>query len=501
VLPSRNGQPQWRRCVTPGWCAAEGVLSRVRALGPIFIVTARGTGAPILAQILDGCCSEIVVKSEPRLTHLVRSLSLDARNDSDSEQGTNGAAAIELARHAEWLERLFGVDACCASNRRWLTLVYGSPAELKLLADLWPDSQFLFVYRECSDTIATLLEQYHFGYPDSDDLSRFIARFPRNFIHGIGLYLTGIFEGMTRTEILESQRCLRIRYEDIVRSPEGELAAISAFTQVETGTNISRALAYGSRSKFEEISRRPALDETSIGSGWFLPIDRLGPRLRERIDDLHRRLGYRDLGDVRDEYAARLERPAVTLGGMTVQLRHSRNATGPQAAAGVRRATNSIVVTKPHHPLSTLLLEAVPLRLNQAPADVPAVRMGASIRLIFADIDEAWVIDYQSREAYEGWGGHATYVAITDSRTIVGVATGAMELSLAMHHGHIRLITAGQGVPGEVSQPDLLDAFLDALAVALVDASDDLGGAIGCAKTPRTVDADVHEVVVPELMP
>jgi hypothetical protein len=101
---------------------------------------------------------------------------------------------------------------------------------------------------------------------------------------------------ITAFEAQHPARCHRIRYEDLVTSPEATAAAIFTFLGVPPAPGITTRCFTTDRERFGagdfKIWNTSQITTTSTGSGWLIPAAMIPEPLTGTINDLAATLGY-----------------------------------------------------------------------------------------------------------------------------------------------------------------------------------------------------------------
>jgi hypothetical protein len=169
-----------------------------------------------------------------------------------------------------------------------------------LVATIWPDAQFICLYRHCMDVIASGLEACRWGL-DSFGFERYAAQYPGNSVAAAGACWANTTAAMIDFGKQHEDRALRVRYEDLATDPEGVAGRVFRFLGVAEMPGISRSCftaAHEANGPSDaKIWFTTAVSPASVGRGLEVPADRLPPPLRAAINDALRKLGYVEVSE------------------------------------------------------------------------------------------------------------------------------------------------------------------------------------------------------------
>jgi protein-tyrosine sulfotransferase len=195
---------------------------------------------------------------------------------------------------------LYGRYLARRNKPRWCDKSLDSHFHPELLAVLYPRARFVCLYRHCMDVIASGIEACPWG------VSRFgfdpyVAHNPGNNVAAIGTYWTDCTKAILAFENSEPERCFRVRYEDLVSSPEETAAGMLAFLGAEPVPGITRACFdvphEGDGPGDEKIWFTTTVTADAIGRGIKVPAAALPDPLRAEINETLTALGYRTVDE------------------------------------------------------------------------------------------------------------------------------------------------------------------------------------------------------------
>jgi hypothetical protein len=274
--------------------------------GPVFVLTVARSGSTLLRFILDAhpdlCCPpELGVAAAcSQLAHLwtvtegARSASPPAALESGQLTGHAATAirsAIESALEAYQEDR---------GATRWCDKSLDNALWADVVAVIWPDAQFICLYRHSMDVIASGLEACRWGL-DSFGFELYAPQYPGNSVAAAGAYWADTTGKMIDFEKRFPDRTLRVRYEDLVTDPEDVAGQVFSFLGVAQVPGISRscfAVAHEANGPGDaKIWFTTEVSSGSVGRGLEVPGARLPPPLRAAINDALRELSYVEVGE------------------------------------------------------------------------------------------------------------------------------------------------------------------------------------------------------------
>jgi hypothetical protein len=274
--------------------------------GPVFVLTVARSGSTLLRFILDAhpdlCCPpELGVAATcSQLAHL---WTVTEGGKSVSPPAVLGAA--QLTERAVAAIRSAIEDALAAYMKergatRWCDKSLDGVLYAGVAAAIWPDAQFICLYRHGMDMIASGLEACRWGL-DSFGLELYAPQYPGNSVAAAGAYWADMTAKMIDFEKRYPDRTLRVRYEDLVTGPEEIAGQVFGFLRVAQVPGISRscfAVAHEANGPGDaKIWFTSAVSPGSVGRGLEVPADRLPPPLRATINTALRELGYVEVSE------------------------------------------------------------------------------------------------------------------------------------------------------------------------------------------------------------
>lgn len=294
----------------PGTSNASGSVPGTGSMrgagGPVFVLTVARSGSTLLRFILDAhpdlCCPpELCVAATcAQLAHVwtVTEGAQSAVLPTVLGEGQLTGRAVAAIRSA--IEDALGAYMKERGATRWCDKSLDGVLWAGVVAAIWPDAQFICLYRHCMDVIASGLEACRWGL-DSFGFELYAPQYPGNSVAAAGAYWADATAKMTDFEKRYPDRTLRVRYEDLVTDPEDVAGQVFGFLGVAEVPGISRScftVAHEANGPGDaKIWFTTAVSSGSVGRGLEVPGDRLPPPLRAAINNALRELGYVEVGE------------------------------------------------------------------------------------------------------------------------------------------------------------------------------------------------------------
>lgn len=400
---------------------------------PIFILCAARSGSTLLRTLLDAH-PEIACPPELNLCNIFDAIRLAAMAVAAGDD--DGGKAVE---HANVLSRQIAesILSCYpkrAGKRRWCDKSLASIERPELIAEVFSDAQFICLFRDCADTVASIREASEWGYGNFG-VEPYARTYAHNMVMAFCMYWADRASALREFEDQHADRCYRVRYEDLVARPEEMLGGLFDFLGVARAEReiCARGTLLGADSPMPgdfKIRYTRGILPDSVGRGWQVPVEMLDPDLVERIDRLAAELGYQPLlSDL-----AAIDGPPG-------------NGRRPDAAV---EEVSSLLSGR----AAERLASGAHLHVNN-PVD-------SRLRLILADGAEPWVIDF-GRARVEKGGSDGGWTVLTDARTLLEIIHGQSNPAVALRRSRLRLATEG------TERPENFLRHLDALVAVLGD--------------------------------
>jgi protein-tyrosine sulfotransferase len=413
-------------------------VERVRELGvcgsrPIFILCAARSGSTLLRTLLDAH-PEIACPPELNLCNVFEAIRLSV---TAAAAGDEDGGAVERANllSREVAESILSGYPKRGGKRRWCDKSLASIEKPDLITEVFPDAQFICLYRDCADTVASIREACEWGYGNFG-VEPYARTYAHNMVLAFCMYWADRASAEREFEDRHADRCYRVRYEDLVARPEEILGGLFEFLGVaRTERDIcapGALLGAGSPMPGDfKIRYTRGILPDSVGRGWQVPAEMLDADLLDRINRLAAELGYQPL-----------------LSDLTAIDGPPGNGKRPAGAAV--EEISSLLSSR----AAERLASGAHLHLDN-PVD-------SRLRLILADSAEPWVIDFGQARVEKG-GSDGGWTVLTDAQTLLEIIHGQSNPAVALRRSRLRLATEG------TERPENFLRHLDALVAVLGD--------------------------------
>jgi protein-tyrosine sulfotransferase len=274
---------------------------------PVFVLCSGRSGSTLLRFLLDAH-PDLACPPETRLPWLARQLATawavieDAGPSGQSANGHSADAAIS-APVAEGLRRSLDpmMTTCLRrrGKRRYCDKSLGAAQQAGLLLRIWPGTRFVSLYRHPMDVIASGIEASPWGLAGYG-FEPYIGSPPDNNVAALARYWVDYTTSIVAAEERFADRCLPVRYEDLVTDPDGQIARIFAFIGAAPAPGIVARCFGPGHQRFGpgdyKIWNTSGVSADSIGRGWAMPAGKIPAALLGRVNELADALGYLRVG-------------------------------------------------------------------------------------------------------------------------------------------------------------------------------------------------------------
>lgn len=274
-------------------------------LGPIVILTAARSGSTLLRFLLDAH-PDLACPPEAGLglacAGLARVWSILNAADPLAERDAQPAnlapdAALRIhdtlsAYYDEYLQR--------HGKRRWVDKSLDNCVYARLITEVFPESRFICLYRSCLDMVASGIESSPWGLAGFG-FAEFARQYPNNNVAAVGSYWLDSTRRILAFEEEFADRCLRIRYEDLVSNPEGTAERVFSFVGARQVPGISEWCLNVEHDRSgpgdQKIWFTKEISNSSIGRGVQIPVSHLPPQVLRLVNETLPKLGYRTIDE------------------------------------------------------------------------------------------------------------------------------------------------------------------------------------------------------------
>jgi Sulfotransferase family len=277
---------------------------------PVFVLCAGRSGSTLVRFLLDAH-PDLACPPETRLPWLARQLATawavieDAGPSGPAGQSADGnsADAAISAPVAAGLRR--SLDPMMAAylerrgKRRYCDKSLGAAQQAGLLLRIWPGTRFVCLYRHPMDVIASGIEASPWGLTGYG-FEPYIGSPPDNNVAALARYWLDYTASIAAAEERHPDRCLPVRYEDLVTDPDGQITRIFAFIGAAPAPGIVARCFGPEHQRFGpgdyKIWKTSGVSADSVGRGWTMPAGKIPAPLLGRVNELADRLGYLRVG-------------------------------------------------------------------------------------------------------------------------------------------------------------------------------------------------------------
>lgn len=175
-----------------------------------------------------------------------------------------------------------------AGKARWCELAVAAPSSLAPFRQVFPQTSFVCVYRNCLDVIRTGVQASPWGL-QGQVLTPLLVAYPGNSAAALAAHWANSTEHLLKFEEANPGATHRVRYEDVIADPVHHLDPVRDALGLDvTADRGTLPDAHESTGPEPEVP------------GFDVPTDLIPGPLRARISHLHAELGYpHQSGDIR----------------------------------------------------------------------------------------------------------------------------------------------------------------------------------------------------------
>jgi hypothetical protein len=180
-------------------------------------------------------------------------------------------------------------------KQRYCDKSLGTARFADLLMRVYPQARFICLYRHPMDVIASGIEACPWGL-SGFGFDPYIAETPGNVVLALARFWADNAALVLAVEERFSEQCHRVRYEDLVTSPEQTAAGIFSFLGAGPAPGVSTTCFSSERERFGpgdyKIWRTSQITDDSVGRGWSVPATMIALPVLETVNELAGKLGY-----------------------------------------------------------------------------------------------------------------------------------------------------------------------------------------------------------------
>ncbi len=276
--------------------AAGRVGTEARAQ-PAFVLSCERSGSTLLRWLLDAH-HEVASPGELRLGRLAYDLyvTLSRTVTVDVPKDSNHHVRETLREVRAVIDGILERYTVAKGKRVWCEKSPENLRYLEALTHTYPDGRYLCLHRSCLDVVSSCLDASRNGF--MEELSDHVRQRPDNLVEAMAANWADKTSEILRFELRNASLCHRLRYEDLVTSPEETLGRAFEFLGVAPEPEAIRrafSMSHDAGGGDDKIHESGRVTCARVGAGRSVPVDRIGTPLRRRVNALSRKLGYADL--------------------------------------------------------------------------------------------------------------------------------------------------------------------------------------------------------------
>ncbi|MGH3171512.1 MAG: sulfotransferase family protein [Trebonia sp.] len=273
--------------------------------GPVFVLCAARSGSTLLRFLLDAhpdlaCPPEtnvpVLCGQLATVWSLIEGAPLSAERGDEPPDIPDAA----IAGVRETMDRMTGSYLARRGKKRYCDKSLGTARFAYLMTRIWPEAKFICLFRHPMDVIASGMEACPWGL-NGYGFDPYIAETPGNAVFALGRFWLDNASVIAMAEEQYADRCLRVRYEDMVAGPQAAADRIFEFLGAAPVPDIEGLMFAAERERFGpadyKIWHTSRISGDSVGRGWTVPAGLIGPQVREAINELCGKLGYVPVDD------------------------------------------------------------------------------------------------------------------------------------------------------------------------------------------------------------
>ncbi len=456
---------------------------------PVFVLCAGRSGSTLLRFLLDAH-PDLACPPETRLPWLARQLATawtvieDAGPSGQSANGSSADAAIS-APVAEGLRR--SLDPMMTSylqrrgKRRYCDKSLGAAQHAGLLLQIWPGARFICLYRHPMDVIASGIEASPWGLT-SYGFEPYIGVPPDNNVAALARYWLDYTTSIVAAEEHFTDRCLPVRYEDLVTDPDGEIARILAFIGAAPAPGIVARCFGPGHQRFGpgdyKIWNTGRVTADSVGRGWTMPAGKIPAPVLARVNELADVLGYLPVGerwgtgpkpaDLRTRRDDPARRPGEPGGRRRAAGSRGRSASLTRAPGRAPAALPDWAIAVDERVRTGLARVGEQFGRAHGPRATESVLLFVNAPA-WADADAWWRLDLAAGTVAAGLGeagADADWSLTGSAQAWARLLAGQANLGVAFRRGDLRYADKGDAGAGSIGADTRVAALTDLLGLA-----------------------------------
>jgi hypothetical protein len=260
---------------------------------PIFILTTSRSGSTLLRYLLN-VHPDIYAPAETNLLATLQQLLFTVNVAFEAENNMDRIPAIFEPLCRDIAQASLGRAAAEHNAKRWCDKSLVNVDGLPVLSRVFPEAQFICLYRNCKDFLKSALDATTFGV-HGYGFDPYIRDTPTNTILALSRYWLEKTEAALHYEEHELQgRVLRITYEALVADPTQVLRGLCSYLEISWNPSIFseeqvfRNIEVTGPGDYK-IAYTQHVSDSSVGSGRHIPLQQHVPPQMEEVSNW---LGY-----------------------------------------------------------------------------------------------------------------------------------------------------------------------------------------------------------------
>jgi len=267
---------------------------------PFFILCGSRTGSTLLRYVIDAhpraCCPP-----ELHLCILAKQLYYVYELTGGSDSSTSKADKPNvLSRKVRMLlDGLMGEYTERENKTMWCEKSIFTIDHIARTKLTFPDARYICLYRNCLDQVKSAMETLK-QYPTGKEygLDPFLKKAHPNKLNGLTDYWIDKTHAILKFEREHPKQTIRINYESLVTDSGPTIERLLKFMGLEWDSTLLDSIFSSPHQKGpgdHKIYHTFKILPDSIGGGNDLPVGQISATRLKRVNELHKRLGYRKI--------------------------------------------------------------------------------------------------------------------------------------------------------------------------------------------------------------
>jgi hypothetical protein len=250
---------------------------------------------------------------------------------------------------------------------------------LPLVDQLYPELRCVLAFRHVMDTIASGIDASPWGF-QAYGYAPYVQTSPGNSVAALARYWLDHVTGALEWEKQHPERCIRVRYEDLVQDPEQMVPEIQRFLGVREDLSVLQSAFDREPLRGPgdyKVEHTTAVHAASVGHGKRVPVDMLPPPLLSAVNEKLEALGYPAL----DRSWNTAER-AIDVAGETLWSRRIRELMSQARLPANHTEVGPFAVVAEDHRALRWIFDPETSTITNGDGDVEAVLTGTAEDLV-----------------------------------------------------------------------------------------------------------------------